>query len=415
MKKGIAVSVVVPVWNPGEGIRRCISSLRRQTLDNIEMIFVDDRGTDGAVELIEAAAAQDPRVRLLHNPQNLGPGASRNAGIEAAEGEYLSFIDPDDYVADDFFQRLYSKAKAEDLDVVKGRILYQKEDGSIAPHHEQNDTIRRGLAAGKPPYAVFTYEHHSAVYRREMLMRSGARYGLARRAQDTTFLLRACHAAKNLGLDDGALYYFCERQDSAMHVFNSKSLEQRLFSFEEQVDYLSAALGGDPWAPDYTVGLFLSNLRFYSCYEGAPGAEPLCREYCEGLRTQLLRLPYLDDVKKRCFSARALADYGEPLPTVPGFLPWESASPEGWLAVVGRWVDFTRAHPECAKSVAPALTRICANARQACADQMKNDPQAGQTLRAVEAQLRRLPLSCRVAGKTRGLAAWLKKRIKASC
>ena len=68
------ISVILPVWNPGPGIDRCISSLRGQTLQDIEMIFVDDRGTDDAMEKIRAAAAEDPRIRILENPENMGAG-----------------------------------------------------------------------------------------------------------------------------------------------------------------------------------------------------------------------------------------------------------------------------------------------------------------------------------------------------
>lgn len=420
MNETVYISVVIPVWNPGPGIEKCIESLREQTLKSIEIIFVDDLGTDDSVARIQAAMEQDKRIRLIRNKENLGPGASRNAGIEAAQGEYVSFIDPDDYVAKDFYQRLYSRAKADNLDIVKGRILYQREDGSIAPHHEQNDTIRKGLSAGKPPYAIFTYEHHSAIYRREMLMRSGARYGFARRAQDTTFLLRACHAAKSLGLEDEALYYFCERQDSAMHVFSLKSLEQRRFSFEEQVDYLVSALSEDRYAPDYTIGLFMTSLRFYSCYEGSPDAEPALRDYCEGMRQQLLRLPFLDTMKKRCFPVRALVDYHTPLPAVPGFLPWETSPSLEQVAVLNRWADFVLAHPECAGDAAPEMGRIFYRIKKTCEEEMKLEktaPAAEKALQSAQETMNRLPPSFHQQTAKEGakkkiakkMPAWIKK------
>ena len=95
----ILVSVIVPVWNPGPGISRCIESLQNQTLNEIEMIFVDDCGTDDSMDKVRAAAAEDTRIRIIVNEENIGAGPSRNKGIEAARGEYLSFVDPDDYVS----------------------------------------------------------------------------------------------------------------------------------------------------------------------------------------------------------------------------------------------------------------------------------------------------------------------------
>ena len=360
----VLVSVVVPVWNPGEGILKCIASLRAQTLRQIEMIFVDDRGTARAVDHIRAAAAEDPRIRLLVNPENRGPGYARNVGIKAARGEYISFVDPDDYVAYNFLERLYAMAVRDDLDIVKGRIVYEKEDGTVAPHPELNDRIRAGLRTGKPLYPLFSYEHHSAIYRREMLTRSGARYGLARRSQDTTFLLRACHAARSSGLDDEAVYCFRERGNSTMHRFDLATLEQMRFSFQEQVDYLSTALAADPHAPFYAVSLFLSYARFFTHYLPTPENETARQAFCAGLREQVLRLPYADRMKQACFPVRALLDHGALLSPVPGFLPWETPSAADWLALLSRWVDYIRTNPRDAKPLSGQISRICKRADQ---------------------------------------------------
>ena len=70
-----AVSVVIPVYNPGEGIHKCIHMLRTQTLSNIEMLFVDDFGTDGSMDAVHKAAAEDSRIRILTNSENIGAGA----------------------------------------------------------------------------------------------------------------------------------------------------------------------------------------------------------------------------------------------------------------------------------------------------------------------------------------------------
>lgn len=184
------VSVIIPVWNPGSGIRRCVDSLRSQTLEDIEMIFVDDCGTDGAMDLVHSAAAEDSRIRIITNAENVGPGISRNAGIDIAHGEYLSFVDADDYVSLNFLEVLYTKAKSEDLDIVKGRIVYKLEDGTEAVHADLNEGIWNGIRDGKPLFSLFCYQHQSAIYRRSLLEKYGVRYGTSRRAQDDTFLLK---------------------------------------------------------------------------------------------------------------------------------------------------------------------------------------------------------------------------------
>ena len=70
----IKISVIIPVWNPGPGIARCIDSLRNQTLQEIEMIFIDDRGMDGSIDKVRAAAKDDPRIRIIKNQKNTGAG-----------------------------------------------------------------------------------------------------------------------------------------------------------------------------------------------------------------------------------------------------------------------------------------------------------------------------------------------------
>lgn len=409
MSENIAVSLIVPVWNPGEGVKKCIESLRSQTLSNIEIIFVDDRGSDASMEAIRAAAELDSRIKILVNPENSGPGYSRNAGIEASRGEYLGFIDPDDYVAPDYLEKLYRAAREGNLDIAKGRIVYMKEDGTPAEHHEQNDVIRRGLKEGRPFYAIYTYEHHCAIYRREMLMRSGARYGLARRAQDTTFLLRACHAAKSLGLEDGAEYYFCERGNSAMHVFDMKSLGQRLFSFREQVDFMAEALKGDPWAPAYANGLFLSNLRFFACYESSPETDAALKSYAEDLREQLLRLPFAEDMKKTCYPVRALIDSRVILPSTPGYLPWQGASSGDWLKLLGLWTDFLGSHPEGVKSASYWINQIRSKAEEAGAKEGRGEEVKAEAAKILDS----LPAAVRVQLFTAGAGSKAAKRLPA--
>lgn len=115
----IKVSVILPVYNVEKFIGRCIESLKVQTLNDLEFIFVDDCGKDSSMKHVEEFAASDSRVRIIRNDKNMGAGASRNAGIEAAQGRYLSFIDPDDYISSDFFVRLYSKAIITDSEVAK--------------------------------------------------------------------------------------------------------------------------------------------------------------------------------------------------------------------------------------------------------------------------------------------------------
>ena len=111
------VSIIVPVYNVEPYIETCIQSLIRQTMGNIEVILVDDGSTDRSGELCDQYAEADERIRVIHK-QNGGLSSARNAGISAAKGEYLLFVDSDDYVSASLVEKTVSCAEQNQADVV---------------------------------------------------------------------------------------------------------------------------------------------------------------------------------------------------------------------------------------------------------------------------------------------------------
>lgn len=105
MKKEV-ISVVVPVYNVRDYLTRCVRSLQAQTYEQLEILLVDDGSTDGTGELCDALAKEDERIRVFHKP-NGGSSSARNLGIEMATGSYLGFVDSDDYVDADMYEKLY--------------------------------------------------------------------------------------------------------------------------------------------------------------------------------------------------------------------------------------------------------------------------------------------------------------------
>ena len=99
----VKVSVVVPVFNTESYLRKCLDSITSQTLEDIEIIVVDDGSTDGCPSILAEYEKRDPRIRMIRQP-NFGLAAARNQGIEAAEGLYVAFVDSDDYVHPEMFQ-----------------------------------------------------------------------------------------------------------------------------------------------------------------------------------------------------------------------------------------------------------------------------------------------------------------------
>lgn len=113
--KNIMVSVIVPVYNVNSYIKKCVDSLINQTMSDIEIILVDDGSTDGSAEICDAYAEEYSNIRVIHK-ENGGLGNTRNAGIKIAGGKYIGFLDSDDYVSANMYERLLDLAVSNDAD-----------------------------------------------------------------------------------------------------------------------------------------------------------------------------------------------------------------------------------------------------------------------------------------------------------
>ena len=123
MKTEVKVSVIVPVYNCEQYLPECIASLRAQTLGEIEMIFVCDASPDNSLALLWKAREEDERIRVIAFPENRGVSAARNAGLDAAAGEYIGFCDSDDWIEPGMFERLYDAAKEKEADISFCRVF----------------------------------------------------------------------------------------------------------------------------------------------------------------------------------------------------------------------------------------------------------------------------------------------------
>lgn len=127
MEKQIKVSIIVPAYNVEDYIEACLNSLVNQTLEEIEIIIVNDGATDSTPQIIENFAQKDRRIKVI-NQKNQGQAAARNRGIEIAQGEYIGFVDSDDYIDLDYFEKLYETAKENNSDLAIASILKHKKD-----------------------------------------------------------------------------------------------------------------------------------------------------------------------------------------------------------------------------------------------------------------------------------------------
>ena len=237
IKIKIKISVIIPVFHVERYIETCIASLKAQTLHEIEFIFVDDCGSDASMCFVEAFAADDNRVRIIRNPHNLGAGPSRNAGIEKAQGEYLSFVDPDDYVSLDFYERLYNKAVEGMYDIVKSSVIALKTDGTLIPQNSFNDSIIKNHNK-RPLFYLFRSQHWSAIYHKDLFCDGQVKYGSSRCSEDSLFLLIVCNKTERIGFAPMAEYYYRNRESSLSNTNDESRFFSDLDSIDEKIDYM---------------------------------------------------------------------------------------------------------------------------------------------------------------------------------
>ncbi|GAA2442293.1 glycosyltransferase family A protein [Streptomyces glaucus] len=209
----VKVSVIVPVYNPGTYIEDCIASLQRQSLppEEYEVIFVDDGSTDDTPARLDALAAEDPRMRVIHQENSGWSGKPRNVGIDAARGEFVMFVDNDDYLGDEALERMYDYGVANDADVIVGKMAGK---GRGVPVELFRRNHPRATVENAP--LIDSLTPHKMV-RKSFLERTGLRFPEGRRRlEDHVFVTEAYLRAGNVSvLSDYVCYYHVKRDDAA--------------------------------------------------------------------------------------------------------------------------------------------------------------------------------------------------------
>lgn len=233
-----ALSVIVPVFNAEVFLDKCLESLARQTLTDLEVICVDDHSTDGSPAILNRWAAADSRFKVMSFAENRGPSAARNAALDAALGEYVAFVDSDDFIAPDFLEKLYQVAVGRDADVAKGTLMnydpvkgasYQREIFNL------NDRIRKHKA-----WFFMTYT--SAIYRTRMLRDCGIRFDERLRFfEDPHFSITAAFHYDQVVLVDDAVYYYTDNPHSVTRASNdTRPIQDLITGAHDLLDKMDA-------------------------------------------------------------------------------------------------------------------------------------------------------------------------------
>lgn len=211
------ISVIVPVYNVEDYVERCLTTLKNQTMKDLEFIIVDDGSTDGSAKIIQKFVKEDERFSY-HKKKNGGLSDARNYGMKYAKGEYLAFLDSDDYVDLDLYEKMYEKTHddigAFQADIVETDFIWEYPDKQVVDISKVDDMTRvivdiRVVAWNK-------------LYRREWIEKLGIQFSKGLRYEDVDWCYKLIPHMEHFESVHGTYVHYVQRSNSIANTQNEK-------------------------------------------------------------------------------------------------------------------------------------------------------------------------------------------------
>lgn len=206
------ISMIIPVYNVEKYLERCLESVFAQTYSDYEVVLVDDGSSDHSGELCDALAKRDARVRVIHK-DNGGLSSARNTGLEAADGEYITFVDSDDVIHPYYLEKLWQACEETDADIAMGRLTRFKEKEALfkEPNSEGTLVVKTGV---ETLYSYFDKKNEVAdfvsacckLYKRKLF--DEIRFPERRLFEDEFTTYRLYYKAQKVSISSDILYYY---------------------------------------------------------------------------------------------------------------------------------------------------------------------------------------------------------------
>jgi len=209
------ISIIVPVYNAEQYLERCVNSILKQTIEEFELFLVDDGSTDNSGDICEQYGASDARVRVLHC-KNGGCGKAREQALSRCTGQYVCFVDADDYISEDFLQRLLSAIIKEDADIaccqtmqIDGSRRYSAERFNNYEVIEKKDRLIEDFIACKDLYVKIAC---AKLFRRKII--ENTHFSSIKFGEDSLFMCEVFINVRKLVLDPFIGYYYFRNESS---------------------------------------------------------------------------------------------------------------------------------------------------------------------------------------------------------
>jgi glycosyltransferase involved in cell wall biosynthesis len=223
----IKVSVIIPVYNVEKYLKECLDSIINQTLKDIEIICINDGSTDKSLQILEEYAAKEERIKIV-NKKNGGQSSARNAGIDIAKGEYIAFLDSDDFIANDFYEKLYNSAEQNNADCAVGNTIYYKDENNKQDDcwvnyyiFKSNKTIVESIEDKQN--IIYSCSVWNKIYKKELI--KDLRFPEKLYIEDVPFTFATAILANKFVLVKEANLYYRQHNTSIMAtIFNSERI-----------------------------------------------------------------------------------------------------------------------------------------------------------------------------------------------
>lgn len=226
------VSIIIPVYNVEPYIKRCLDSISKQTYGNLEIIAVDDGSKDNSADICEECAATDQRITVIRK-NNEGAGYARNAGLNIVTGDYIFFVDSDDYILDNCIERLLEVAIHEDADIVKCAWVEGSEDHFATYPSRKPFSVYSNISAFRT--RKMNIAIHGKLYKKEVI--GDYRYPKVTIHDDEFLTYKLIYNAHKIIVLDEAYYYYYMSPDSIMRGQKKKQPLQYMEAYRERIAF----------------------------------------------------------------------------------------------------------------------------------------------------------------------------------
>ena len=198
------VSIIVALYNKQKDIKKCLQSLLKQTLEDIEIIVVNDCSTDNSLEVVRKI--KDKRIKVINNRKNKGIGKTRNIGIAHAKGEYIGFVDADDYVEKKMYEAYYNFVTKNNLDLLTSD--YYKIINSKKNYFKVDNFEFTNINCNKNIINLINYGPCNKLFKKDLIINNNIMFSETTKFEDVIFVAKAISKAKKVGYLNEAYYNY---------------------------------------------------------------------------------------------------------------------------------------------------------------------------------------------------------------